>query len=149
VSRRFEFRLQRVLDLKRTLEADRAADVVDAQQQAAEQEALLAELERARLEVRRNLSRLGPSAAGLLSVMGDALEAHEGLVGEVTSQAREAQDRLEEALESYLLARSEARSLDRLRDKQKTQWSVESARTEQKLADEAAAQKHQQDHSNP
>ncbi|HET9065688.1 MAG TPA: hypothetical protein VFN22_07720 [Gemmatimonadales bacterium] len=136
----FRFRLQRLLELRSAAERARAADMGRV---AAEEARLRAvsDAEAARLsEVEAQQNDNGPVPAGLRAAWGLSADAARARLHEADDAVRDASDRREVEEARFSDARMARRSLERLRDRQKTEWTAEHGRQEQADSDEVARQ---------
>lgn len=140
----FNFRLGRVLDLRRQVEQEKARSVAEARRRSDQAEAArttLAEIQKAgRAEVAR-AHRAGGSI-GHLRNLELVLEAMEGQLKRAEEDCREADKSLVESVKHYSEAFKERRTLDQLRSRRLEEWKAEESRREQKDMDEVAITRH-------
>lgn len=136
----FRFRLQRLLELRGAAERARAADMGRV---AAEEARLRSESEAeashvAEVEAQRTAS--GPVPAGLRTAWGLTTDAARSRLSDAEEAVQDAVERRATEEARFADARMARRSLERLRDKQQADWSVEHGRHEQADSDEVARQ---------
>lgn len=141
---RFNFRLQRLLELRRLREQESARQVAEA----------LREAETARAAVAHLGDVRAASAAELATVHGYARRAGElqrvqlllGQLDQHIAQAdtalQDAEERMAESVAEYNTAARMRQVLDRLKEKQRDVWRVATQQTEQKEIDEIAVIRH-------
>lgn len=144
---RFQFSLQRLLDLRTAAERVQAAAIGQATQ----------EEERRRVESERQDSHLaevenqvtGNRAvpAGLMQALGMTTEAARAQVNAAREALQQATDSLQHEQELFTDARSARKSLERLRDRKAEDWNSAEGRKEQEDSDEIARQRPARDGS--
>lgn len=139
--KRFTFRLERLLKLRRTFEREQAK-TLGRVIQAEERERENREQQEVRhAEARRQLAELSPEGtrAGLLVNLERSVRA----IGKQADAARETHRRAVEQVtherERYTEVRKDRRTLERLREKKRADWETETTRQEQAAIDEVAA----------
>ena len=139
--KRFEFRLERLLQLRTSAERQQARMLSEALQTEQQKRCALEEVVARHEEAQRQLERCGPNKAlaGTLVNMFrtvDAFVTQEQVANEVlrnaTRQAAAERDR-------YRQARQARCVLERLRERQRVGWESEGMREEQAMMDEVAA----------
>ncbi len=134
---RFRFRLDRVLKLRESLEKARAADLGQALDAEARRRSELAAAEQRLVSAGEN-GNAGTTAAGELHVRSDVIRAAAEQVREATERAQAAAHETERERDRFHGARRDRETLERLKARQRENWSVESARNDQKIEDETA-----------
>lgn len=139
--KRFEFRLDRLLQLRTSAERQQARMLSKSLQTEEHKRWALEEVVARHEEAQRQLDRYGPSkalAGTLVNLVRtvDAFAAQEKAASEelrnATRQAGAERDR-------YQQARQARRVLERLRERRRVGWEIEGMREEQAMMDEVAA----------
>lgn len=132
--RKFSFRLQKVLDYKRTLEENAKQAYLDAQRRTRE-----VDLEIERLELQQSELLTRP-----IVTIGDRLALDAWLnrcddeVAHLRSARQIVEQEEEQAREAWIEARREAEALEKLKFRRWEEWSLEAQRQEQAALDEWA-----------
>lgn len=136
----FVFRLERLLDLRRKAERERAKALGDA---VRAEETRRQDLENAELELDRAGEQAtgavgGVTTAGTLSNLRLAVRAAADRLEEVAESHREAEQGRDQEQERFGAARKDRRVVERLREKREETWKREVDRSEQSDIDEVA-----------
>lgn len=136
----FEFRLERILRLRSQVERERARVLGSARRSE--------DAERQRLEEASDqLDRCGEQiaagasevrAAGTMDVLAMTVSDAAGRVEEASASHTEAAARVRQEEDHYCDARKDLRVLEKLRERRRTLWNLESSREEQKDTDAQA-----------
>lgn len=140
---RFQFRLDRLLDLRQAVERERAAQLHAATQQEEAARRALEEHDRRCAAARAAPGALGAemSVAGMIRNYGLVLEAAIQAAETQRTLAEEASRRRVEEQERFTTARTDRRSLERLRESAVEQWNRDEQRAEQRAVDEVASRR--------
>jgi flagellar FliJ protein len=144
VSRKFPFRLERLLDLKHRREKERAEALGRAMRdEAARREAM----QRAEERLAESREQAQPPAgttqpAGTLRNLGLTIAAAAQHVDAATTAQEEAGRALEGERQRYQEARRDRRVIERMREKRYEDWTREADRTEQREIDGVALDRH-------
>ncbi len=138
--KRFQFRLERVLQLRLAAERERARALGEAQMREGEARALMETCDGAlRLAVAQLAGEpAGFDTAGARACLRLAVEAARQRAEEAARAHRDTVARLEQELAQYEAARQARRALEKLREKRHDQWEEELLRHEQETLDEVA-----------
>lgn len=136
----FRFRLQRLLELRNATERARAADMGRVAAEEAHLRAVSEEVAGRLSEVEEQSTGGGPVPAGLRAAWGVSADAARARLNAAHDAVQDAVDRREVEQGRFSDARMARRSLERLRDRQKADWTVEHGRQEQADSDEVARQ---------
>lgn len=132
--RKFEFRLERVLDYRRTLEENAKTDFLEAQARRIELDAQIDELRRSRrgklVEAVDGVQ--DRQALDLWLMRSDVEESHLRVAQDILSQEEDA------AKERWIVCRMEAEVLAKLREKAQAEYLLQAERHEQAALDEWA-----------
>lgn len=141
---RFNFRLQRLLELRRLREQETARQVADALRDAETARAAVAQLGDVRATSAAELSMVHGYArsAGELQRVQLLLSQLDEHIAQADSVLQTAEERMAESVSEYNTAAQMRQVLDKLRDKQKDMWRVSTLQTEQKELDEIAVMRH-------
>ena len=140
----FNFRLGRVLDLRRQVEKEKARNVAEARHRSEEARKArenLSEVQRMGRAELAEAHRAGGSI-GHLRNMELVLEAMENQLREAEKVSVEADEGLEDSMSRYTEAFKARRTLDQLRNRRLEEWKTEESRREQKDMDELAITRH-------
>ena len=143
--KRFAFRLERLLKLRRTFEHKQAKNLGEVVQVEERERQAYEESAERHADARRQLGEPSPVAnrAGVRMNLKRAVDAF----GDRADAARESHEdavrRVAEERERYTDARKDRRTLERLREKQRAEWEVETTRREQAAIDEVASRQSQ------
>lgn len=144
-SPRFNFRLQRLLELRRLREQESARLVADAQRAADDARAAVARLDDVRAAGAAQLA----AVHGRARSVGELQRAHLLLghldqhIAQADTLLQSAEEQVAESVAEYTTAARMRQMLDRLREKQQDLWRVATAQTEQKEIDEIAVMRYQ------
>lgn len=137
--KRFRFRLERILDLRRRAEEEQARTLGAALREEDARRRALQDAE-ARLErCGKQVVSAGDGAscpAGLLNNLGMAVRAAAADAARAADQHRDAEQRLEDEHRLFLETKKERRVVEMLREKRRMSWEQEAAREEQWSIDE-------------
>ncbi len=142
--KQFVFRLERLRRLREVAERERARALgeamrVEAERRAALDESIIRrESARAQFMEAANETR-GSMAAGSLTNLSSVAGSFGEVVSAAESEFRRAEEGTEVERRNFAEARKERRVLDRLRDRQKSDWLCDASREEQAAIDENAA----------
>jgi len=138
----FTFRLERILELRSAAERQQAGVVGEAAMLESERrrdtDASVAHLD----TVHDQLSGHGKLAAGIRCALGLSAVAAAHHVAAARDALAEAATQQHEALERFAEMRTARMSIERLRERQSSEWSVAMTRSEQATNDEVARQLH-------
>lgn len=137
--KRFKFRLQRVLDYRQRIRDEKLQIL---RQRNLERQAAIQHLEKLQSEaLRLSITEGSIMAASDLTLLGDyALRIKREIEKQVTV-IEEATKRADEAREVYIAASQEARALELLRDKRRTEYEEYVQKEEGKVIDELTVQR--------
>ena len=142
--RRFSFPLEKVLEMRRELEKEKARVLAEARAQEEGAREARDELVRKRDDGRQRLAAVHQAGGAVGHIQN--LEFVIGVVDDQVRQAdeacRHAERGVTESLADFQAAFVDRESLDRLRDRRKAEWKVRASRSEQKAMDEAATSRH-------
>lgn len=138
----FDFRLDRVLDLRRAEVKQRAQEYAGARAALRVAEERVADLEAARIRGRADDPTRTDATAGSFAVIDEALRSIEMQLQEAERIRMEAVSRVEEAGEVLAAARQQTRALERLRGRAFDRWRVQAAAREQHILDDLARNSH-------
>ena len=137
--KRFHFRLDRVLQLRESAEADAAREVATAQLAAERATAQAGAAERALLHaVAQTAASAQGETVGVLNAMRLSLDAARERVTEASAVRVQAEAVVEQQLDRWRSARAERQALEKLRTQRKDAWTVDANRAEQADIDEVA-----------
>jgi len=144
VSRKFPFRLDRLLDLRHRTEKERAEALGRAAREEAERRDAK---ERAEVRLRDSREQAMPAAgaaqpAGALRNLGLAITAAAQHADATAAASDEARRALEGERHRYQEARRDRRVIERMREKRYEDWTREADRTEQREIDGLALDRH-------
>lgn len=138
---RFRFSLQRILDLRASAEKLQAAIMQRAAvaegQRREDSAASAADLDRIQVQT----SEIAAAPAGMWHAFELSTAAARAQHEDATDALREAEAQRLEEQGRFTDARMARRSLERLREKQAADWTVQADRTEQALSDEISQQR--------
>ena len=140
----FNFPLEKVLEMRRELEKEKARVLAEARAtERGAQEARDA-LVRQRDNGRESLSDVhrGGGAVGHLQNLEYVLDCVDHQVRQADEACRTAEQGVTESLTEFRAAFVDRKSLDQLRDRRKAAWKTIADRTEQKAMDEVAGTRH-------
>ena len=139
--KRFSFRLERVLQLRRAAEQEQARVLADARREEEERRRLAEEsATRFALTVRQlSATPTDLRTAGTLSNLMLTLEVAEAVAAAASALHQEALIKVETELDGFDRARQARRAIERLREHRQTDWQQEMSRVEQHEIDEVAA----------
>lgn len=141
--KKFNFTLQRILDLRAASERQQASALGDALQVEAEQrrssEASVEQLEHVHEQVEQTTGT-HPAAAGLHHAYRLTVDAAEARLDAEADALREAEARRVEEDVKFAEARMARRALEKLRERRAADHAMESGRSEQRESDELANQ---------
>ena len=141
---RFEFKLEKVLDLRKETEQERAQSLAAARREADSARQAMRSLEDLRRDGRERLTRAHGSGRSV-----GQLQNLEWVIGRLETELEVAQDKVREA-DAEMVERTrdfqdavrDRQALDRLRDRKLEGWKTTQAREEQKAMDEVAITRH-------
>ncbi len=139
--RRFSFRLDKLLRLKREAEDELAQRLAEVVRVAESKRIQASESETRKWDAEQQMVRLRsePARAGALSAAERALRAVRGRAETDVRDHHTAFSEVERERGRFQTAQQERKSLERLREKQHAEWVVEMQRLEQAEIDEVAA----------
>lgn len=137
--KRFNFRLDRVLQLRETAEESAARNVALAKQDAEIAALRAGAAERALLHaVAQATEYAHGTTAGVLAAMRLSLDGAREQVKLAAETRTLAEQLVEQRLEIWRAARAERQALEKLKEQRKTAWTVDANRAEQADIDEVA-----------
>ena len=147
----FRFRLGRLLQIKQAEKKQRAAELARERHELFQKEAALADSQQERAQVQRSYAALTTRPARACEWDGAilALEASELEISRRLEIVRRAAEQVEQARERLIQKAREAETLDRLRQRQWREHTLENLRSEQKENDARAVTQYTRDHANP
>ena len=140
----FDFRLGRVLDLRRQVEKEKARSVAEARHRSDEARKARENLSEVQRMGRAELAEAHQAGGsiGHLRNMELVLEAMENQLREAERVSEEADESLVDSMAHYTEAFKARRTLDQLRSRRLEEWKTEESRREQKDMDELAITRH-------
>jgi flagellar export protein FliJ len=140
----FRFRLQKVLDLRKTAEQESAARVANARQAADDAHRTLAALDEVRTAgfAEKGRGSQAPRSAGELQHLSFILEQIGEHLAVADDASRNADERVDELVTEFTDAVRQRRVLDQLRDRHRDVWQVAQVQADRKLMDELAITRH-------
>jgi flagellar FliJ protein len=139
--RPFDFRLERILDLRTERAQEIASRLAEARRTAEDARHARAVIADLRASGREELERMHAEAAGsaghmqAVSMVLDALDRH---LDAADRSLREASASVEAARDEYTEALRDRRVLEKLRERKRREWRERGARRDRKVMDEAA-----------
>lgn len=143
--KKFNFRLQKVMQVKEEVEKQKMLDLADAKRFVAEEEKRLGHLQsqdeayRETIERRKTAERINPMEMDLyyryLRKLGDEIDLQNGRV-------QDARDKMEKRRQVLLNASKERKVLEKLREKKYTAFRAEVTKKEQNFIDDVATVNH-------
>ena len=141
----FVFRLERVFRLREQIERQRAQALAqamrDEQQRRDALERAAAQLDRCSAQAAGTEGTIAP--AGVLQNLGIAMAAVAQQVEQARVSHREAEASVANETEQFGEARRDRRVVERLRERQQSEWDTAQSRDEQKEIDGVAARRHE------
>ena len=137
--KRFTFRLQKVLNYREQIRDEKRQELVLRNAELAHEESVLRGLEAER--ERSQLALDGIVRASEISIRGAYSLRLKGLIEAAVERVAAAHARVAEARERYLEADRDARAMEMLRDKRRTEYDQEVSREETAQLDEVATQR--------
>ncbi|MDX2192475.1 MAG: flagellar FliJ family protein [Gemmatimonadales bacterium] len=138
--KRFQFRLERLLQLRTREEEERARDLVAARRQEADARARVEDARRRHADARGRLADATADAqpAGAVQNLALAVDAAEGRLRAEELAAGEATRVAEVVRQAFDAARAARRALERLKETRRDTWLRDAERTDQAWTDEVA-----------
>jgi flagellar export protein FliJ len=143
--KRFVFRLERLLQLRRSMEREQARRLGETQR-TQEEHRRQVELCAARVSQAQSQVHAAPPecrTAGTLTNLGLVLDAARAALTAADTAHRQASARVEAERTRYEEARQACRTVERLREQRHADWQTQLSRDDQHTIDEIALRKHQ------
>lgn len=137
--KRFEFRLERLLQLRTSAERQQARMLSKSLQTEEHKRRALAEVVARHEEAQRQLERHGKALAGTLVNLVWTLDAFATQEQVASEELRNATRQVGVERERFRQAHQERRVLERLRERRRVGWETAGMREEQAMMDEVAA----------
>jgi flagellar FliJ protein len=139
MAKKFKFRLEKVLQYRETIKADKKKDLMIANNKLYEEEAKLEQLETALLE--NEMRSQQPMSVGEVSLYSQYSARLRKEIEHQKIYVQQAEQAVEEAREKYIEAAKDAESLEKLKEKKRDQYREYLEKEHEKFLDELTIQR--------
>ena len=139
MAKRFQFRLEKVLQYRQTIKAEKKKELMIANNELLEQERHLAELEEALSQ--NEMAARRPMSAGEVSLFSQYSTRLRKEIEHQKLHVERAEQVAEEARNAYIEASKDSESLEKLKDKKHAEYRVYLEKEHEKFLDELTIQR--------